>query len=145
MCPRRNGPLGPNLRLDRESDHLIVGTAPKEVIVYDDGNEQWFGRIEDVGSIRAVMLQRVSRKVKEDYPSSKCGLYVVEDQDPGFDEGYVSSDVRFTLNGGELVLEIVVFVDEYIDDEAVLKTRLEEIVRPLLVRARLRDRGRRTA
>ena len=49
------------------------------------------------------MLQRVSRKVKEDYPSSKCGLYVVEDQDPGFDEGYVSSDVRFTLNGGELV------------------------------------------
>ena len=82
MCPRRNGPLGPNLRLDRESDHLIVGTAPKEVIVYDDGNNSG-----SVGSRQrwldtAVMLQRVSRKVKEDYPSSKCGLYVVEDQDP---------------------------------------------------------------
>jgi hypothetical protein len=123
------------LRYDAPTGHLILGDRPTEVVVRHDGTAAWVGRIEDVGAVTASTLQAVLRRANGDSAGSDS-FEVVENQDPGFDEEYVGSDVHFAISDGRLVLQVVASIDEWIDDDHDLLTRLRQLVRPLLQRGR---------
>jgi len=125
----------PRLRYDPGSGYLVVGSPPDEVIVRHDGASLWVARIEDVGQVRAVVLQRVLRRANGDYEGyAHDDFEVVENQKPGFDIDYAVSDVRFTVAPGRLALTIYPVLDEWEDDDAELLRQLRQIAGPLLRR-----------
>lgn len=94
--PRPNEAVHPSLRYDAASGHLIVRNGSEEITVRHDGTAAWVGRIEDVGAVTASTLQRVLRRADGDDPGSDT-IEVVENQEPGFDEDYIGSDIDFAV------------------------------------------------
>jgi hypothetical protein len=126
----------PTIHYAPSTSNLVVETGSGKVVVEHDGASSWVGRIEDVGNVRAVDLQRTLRKASRDYPGEDSDDFeVVEQQEPGFDVEYTSSDIRFTLVNARLVLNLVVSVNEWIDDEDLLLHRVRQIAKPFLDRA----------
>ena len=132
---RNDGAADLSLRYDAASGHLIVRNASGDITVRHDGTAAWVGRIEDVGGIRAAALQSVLRRANGDNLGSDT-FEVVENQEPGFDEDYVGSDVHFAISEGRLVLQAITTIEEWIDAEGELLKRLQQLVRPLLLRTR---------
>lgn len=127
----------PTIRYTPSSSNLVVLTRSGEVLVEHDGASSWVGRIEDVGNVRAVDLQRTLRRACKDYPGGESDNFeVVEEQEPGFDVEYTGSDIQFSLVDAQLVLRLVVDVDEWIDDDDQLRDRVRQISKPILERAR---------
>lgn len=121
---------GKPVRYDDDRGVLLVGTPPDDVVVHNDGADEFFAQIDDVADAGATAMRKALER------AGAMPLLINVDDPKHFDlERSLAGAISLEIDNGSLVVEVLVEMEEqFAEPEA---TRIvTSILTPLLDRNR---------